>query len=139
MTRRNKSGWVTITPFLAVPILALLLCTACDGHVRSFAPRTAALPGGSAAPARDEAELLSVIGSVAAQRGYTQREPSTGKGDPYEVVASYGKALEHSSVTLSLTRDTRSGSCRVVIIDWPSFVRSAESKAVEQAIQSELR
>ena len=118
---------------------ALVLCGACDGHVRSFVPRTAARTGGPIGQLAEKSELPSAVSAVAARRGYTQRGPGAAGSDSYEVISSYDKTVENGSVTIKLIRDTRSGAHRVVIIDWPSFVRSAESKAVEKEIQGTLQ
>lgn len=114
---------------------AVLLCGACDGRVRSFAPRTSA-HGQSDKRAR----LLAAIREVGAKRGYTEDKSRSNELASGGVIASYSKRLEkRGSVTMELLHSARSDDYRVIIIDWPSIIRSGESKAVEQEIQSKLQ
>jgi len=53
-------------------------------------------------------------------------------------VVWFSKPADHASVQMKLVSDTKTGAYRVVLIDWPSFVRSAESIAAEAAIREKL-
>ena len=57
----------------------------------------------------------------------------------FTVLALFQKQTgEHESVTLELVRDFKDGAERFIILDWPSFTRSDESKAVEAEIRAQL-
>jgi hypothetical protein len=115
--------------------LAITLCS-CDGHVRSFKPVSSAARTGSSTPGERE-KLVDAITEVASQRGYTRSEP-TSESQSYVVIASFYKRVDRDSVQMRLVQDTKTGTYRIVIIDWPSFTRSTESVAAEAAIHAKL-
>jgi len=82
-------------------------------------------------------KLVDAVTAVAAQRGYTRAEPKP-ESDSYTVVVWFSKPLDQGSVQMKLVRDTKTDAYRVVLIDWPSSVRSAESVAAEAAIKEKL-
>ena len=115
--------------------LALALC-GCDGHVRSFRPYPTAARTGSSSELEQQ-KLVDALSSVASQRGYTASEPRV-ESDAYAVIASFWKRLDRDSVQIRLLKDAKTGRYEVVLIDWPSFVRSSESVAAEAAIREKL-
>jgi hypothetical protein len=119
----------------ALLALAVGLC-GCDGHVRSFKPSPAAGRTGAETTAERQT-LVDAVTAVAARRGYTPAEPKF-ESDAYTIVVWFSKPIDRGSVQMKLVRDTKTDACRVLLIDWPSFVRSAESIATEAAIKERL-
>jgi hypothetical protein len=115
--------------------LGVTLC-GCDGHVRSFKPIPAAGITGADTTAERQ-KLVNAVTAIAAQRGYTRREPRF-ESDSYTVVVWFSKPADHGSVGMKLVRETKTAAYRVVIIDWPACVRSPESVAAEAAIREKL-
>jgi len=119
---------------IALFTLGVILC-GCDGHVRSFkAPPAAARTGANAVAGRQK--LIDAITAVATQRGYSRSEPKL-EADS-DTLVWFSKPVKHGSVQMKLMRDIKTDACRVVLIDWPSFVRSRESVAAEAAIRERL-
>jgi hypothetical protein len=82
-------------------------------------------------------KLVDAVTAVAGQRGYTRAEPKP-EPDSYTVVVWFSKPVDHGSVQIKLVKDFKADACRVVLIDWPSFVRSAESVAAEASIRERV-
>src|SRR5262245_33364741 len=118
-----------------ITILAVALALAgCDGYAHSF--RVSAANTGRAP---SEQRLLAVATKVAHERGYTARPATQQQFARFTVLALFQKQTgEHESVTLELVRDFKDGAERFIILDWPSFTRSDESKAVEAEIRAQL-
>ena len=114
--------------------LGVILC-GCDGHVRSFKASPAAAKTGTNTEA-DRQKLVDAMTAVATQRGYSRAEPKFESDS--DTVVWFSKPVEHGSVQMKLVRDIKTDVYEVVLIDWPSFVRSRESVAAETAIRERL-
>ena len=121
---------------LALLLTIGLAVSGCDGHVRTFRPPPEAARAGAGA-ADQEKRLADALAEVARQRGCTRTEPKFESKD-YTVIVSYWKAVDHGSLQMRLIKETRSGAYKVVMIDWPSCARSAESVAAEAAVREKL-
>ena len=116
-----------------VAVIALALI-GCDGYARSFSVSVAAT-----GRAPREQRLVEVLTKIAHQRGYAARPATQQQYARFTVIAVFSKQTgEHESVTLELVRDFKDGAERFVILDWPSFTRSDESRAVEAEIRAQL-
>jgi hypothetical protein len=118
-----------------ITILAVVLALAgCDGYAHSFRV-SAAMTG----KAPSERRLLSVATKVAHERGYTVRPATQQQYTRFTVFALFQKHTgQQESVTIELVRDFKDGAERFIILDWPSFTRSDESKAVEAEIRAQF-
>jgi len=117
-----------------ITLAVALALAGCDGYAHSF--RVAAASTGKAP---SEQRLLAVVTKVAHQRGYTRRPTTQQQYARFTVLAFFQKQIgEHESVTLELVRDFKDGAASFIILDWPSFTRSDESRAVEAEIRAQF-
>jgi hypothetical protein len=120
---------------IAIFAFAVLALVGCDGYAHSFRVSPAYAGGGSLS----EHRLIAVATSVARARGYTQKPATQSQYARFTILAVFTKSTsEREWVTLELVRDFKDGADRFIILDWPSFTRSDESRALEAAITNRL-
>lgn len=114
----------------------LLVCAlaGCDGYARSFQASSATI-----GTSPTEQQLVYVVTKVARDRGFTQRPATQSHHARYTVISAFTKQTsEHDWINLKLVRDSKDDALRFIIVDWPSFTRSDESRQVEAEIRAQL-
>jgi hypothetical protein len=120
---------------MAILMFAGVALAGCDGYARSF--RAPAASTGSAS--QSEKRLLTVAAAVARERGYARKPATQSQYARFTILTAFTKRInQRESVTFELVRDFKDGANRFIILDWPSFTRSDESRAVEAAINAHV-
>jgi hypothetical protein len=122
---------------LQLLIVASIL-SACDGHVRRFDPPAPPVPQSSAGVAQEGIRLVTVLNTIATERGFNAAQTQAESQD-YIVMAQYYKKSGNTSVQMKLLRDFASGSFHFEIVDWPSSQRSTESLEIEAEVLRRLQ